>query len=122
MDTSTGLLKLSDETTDPGDRVTSGCSSFAGSSFTITGRSGLPESPTDTIRWSWSLIELDFPERGVLPPFIPTTVPHETASEGTEFASDFEKREKRPTTRSYSARKTCLAGVHLGQYPEVPLF
>lgn len=50
IDPSTGLVELQGETTDAGDRAISGCGAAAGSSFTLTGRGGLPQSPTETLR------------------------------------------------------------------------
>jgi filamentous hemagglutinin family protein len=46
VDPSAGLVKLQSETTDPSDRIISGCAAADGSSFTVTGRGGLPEDPT----------------------------------------------------------------------------
>ena len=48
VDASAGLVELSSETTDPSDRIVSGCA--AGSSFTITGRGGLIEDPTSIVQ------------------------------------------------------------------------
>lgn len=50
VDPTSGLVELPDQTTDPSDRVIPGCAAAAGNSFTITGRGGLPENPTSTIR------------------------------------------------------------------------
>lgn len=50
VDASLGLVELQSNTTDKGDLVVSTCGAVAGSSFTITGRGGLPESPTETLR------------------------------------------------------------------------
>jgi filamentous hemagglutinin family protein len=50
VDPSSGLVELSGETTDAGDRILSGCGAAEGNSFTITGRGGLPEDPTGTIQ------------------------------------------------------------------------
>jgi filamentous hemagglutinin family protein len=50
VDPTSGLVELPDQTTDPSDRVIAGCAAAAGNSFTITGRGGLPENPTSTIR------------------------------------------------------------------------
>jgi filamentous hemagglutinin family protein len=46
----TGLEELPDDVIDPEDRIASGCAASAGSRFVITGRGGLPEDPTATIR------------------------------------------------------------------------
>jgi large exoprotein involved in heme utilization and adhesion len=50
VDASAGLVELSNETTDTGDRIVSGCGAAEGNSFTITGRGGIPESPSETLR------------------------------------------------------------------------
>ena len=50
IDAAAGLVELSSNTTDPADRVVAGCAAASGSSFTATGRGGLPEDPTATIR------------------------------------------------------------------------
>jgi filamentous hemagglutinin family protein len=50
VDTSAGLVELSEETSDPSDQVAIGCAADRGNSFTITRRGGLPENPTVTIR------------------------------------------------------------------------
>ena len=46
IDTDAGLVELSDEVADPTEQVSTACSSNEGSSFTRTGRGGLPEDPT----------------------------------------------------------------------------
>ena len=48
VDAGAGLVELSSETTDPSDRIVSGCA--GGSSFTVTGRGGLIEDPMSVIR------------------------------------------------------------------------
>jgi filamentous hemagglutinin family protein len=50
VNTSAGLVELADTPIDPSERVIVGCAARSGSSFTITGRGGLPEDPTRTIR------------------------------------------------------------------------
>lgn len=50
VDATAGLVELSSETTDTSDRIISGCGAAQGNSFTITGRGGIPESPTETLR------------------------------------------------------------------------
>jgi filamentous hemagglutinin family protein len=45
-----GLVELQSETTDPSDRIIAGCAAADGSSFTVTGRGGLPEDPTTVLR------------------------------------------------------------------------
>ena len=46
-----GLVELSANTVDSSEKITVGCG-VGGNSFTVTGRGGLPEDPTDTIRSS----------------------------------------------------------------------
>ena len=72
-DPTSGLVELPAQTTDPSDRVTVGCAAASGNSFAITGRGGLPEDPTATIRGQTVLSDLrDFTESEVndedLPP------------------------------------------------------
>ncbi|MBE9042432.1 S-layer family protein, partial [Oscillatoriales cyanobacterium LEGE 11467] len=50
IDAAAGLVELASNTTDPTDRVVTGCAAASGSSFVSTGRGGLPEDPTATIR------------------------------------------------------------------------
>jgi filamentous hemagglutinin family protein len=45
-----GLIDLPAQVTDNSDQVVVGCAAAIGNSFTITGRGGLPEDPTATIR------------------------------------------------------------------------
>lgn len=47
---STGLVELTSTPIDPNHQVIVGCSAAHGNSFTVTGRGGLPENPTTTIR------------------------------------------------------------------------
>ncbi len=72
VDPTSGLVELPDQTTDESDRVIPGCAAAEGNSFTITGRGGLPEDPTTTIRGQTILPDLrDFTEsdsREDLPP------------------------------------------------------
>ncbi len=49
-DATTGIVTLPENVSDPADRVVTGCEAIAGNSFTITGRGGLPEDPTTTLR------------------------------------------------------------------------
>ena len=58
VDPTSGLVQLPDETTDPSDRIIAGCAAVGGNSFTITGRGGLPEDPTVTIRGQELLSDL----------------------------------------------------------------
>jgi large exoprotein involved in heme utilization and adhesion len=63
VDPTSGLVELPDQTTEPGDRVIAGCAGAEGNSFTVTGRGGLPEDPTTTIRGQTILPDLrDFTE------------------------------------------------------------
>lgn len=57
-DPSSKLAKLSDQTNDPSDQVRTGCAAAYGNSFTLTGRGGLPEDPTATIRGETVLSDL----------------------------------------------------------------
>ena len=50
VDTTSRLVNLPDQTTDPSDKVIAGCAAAEGNSFTISGRGGLPEDPTTRIR------------------------------------------------------------------------
>lgn len=50
VDPASGLVKLSEQVTDPSNQVIVGCAAREGNSFTVTGRGGLPEDPTATIR------------------------------------------------------------------------
>lgn len=50
VDPSSGLIELTQEVTDPHDRIVSSCGADQGSSFTITGRGGLPADPTEILR------------------------------------------------------------------------
>ncbi|RMG08901.1 MAG: S-layer family protein, partial [Cyanobacteria bacterium J055] len=49
VDATAGLVELQGETTDRTDRIVSTCGAAEGSSFTITGRGGLPENPIETL-------------------------------------------------------------------------
>ncbi|MGK7893373.1 MAG: filamentous hemagglutinin N-terminal domain-containing protein [Xenococcus sp. (in: cyanobacteria)] len=72
VDTTSRLVNLPDKTTDPSDRIIAGCAAAEGNSFTITGRGGLPEDPTNIIRGQNSLSDLrdfsDADSNSVLPP------------------------------------------------------
>ena len=50
VDFSQGLVKLPENPSDPSDRITTGCAANRGNSFTVTGRGGLPEDPTQPLR------------------------------------------------------------------------
>ncbi|ELS00668.1 filamentous hemagglutinin family N-terminal domain [Xenococcus sp. PCC 7305] len=58
VDPTAGLVELPDQTTDPSDRIIAGCGAVEGNSFTITGRGGLPENPTNSIRGQAVLSDL----------------------------------------------------------------
>ena len=66
------LVKLPSQINDPSDKVIAGCAAASGNSFTISGRGGLPEDPTTTIRGQTVLSDLrDFTEsqsKADLPP------------------------------------------------------
>ena len=72
VDPTSSLVELPSQTTDPSDRVVAGCAAASGNSFAITGRGGLPEDPTTTIRGQTVLSDLrDFSQsdnRADLPP------------------------------------------------------
>ncbi|MGD2181744.1 filamentous hemagglutinin N-terminal domain-containing protein [Lusitaniella coriacea] len=44
-----GLRELPTDTIDPSDRIASGCTTYAQSRFSITGRGGLPQNPTASL-------------------------------------------------------------------------
>ncbi|NES24179.1 MAG: filamentous hemagglutinin N-terminal domain-containing protein, partial [Symploca sp. SIO3E6] len=50
LDPSSGLNQLPENLTDSTDQIVAGCTADANSQFMITGRGGLPEDPTTTIR------------------------------------------------------------------------
>jgi filamentous hemagglutinin family protein len=50
VDPSSGLVQLPEETTDASEQVVAGCSAYADSQFVVTGRGGLPDDPTATVR------------------------------------------------------------------------
>ncbi|NER94601.1 MAG: filamentous hemagglutinin N-terminal domain-containing protein [Symploca sp. SIO1B1] len=50
LDPSSGLNQLPENLTDSTDQIVAGCTANANSQFMITGRGGLPEDPTATIR------------------------------------------------------------------------
>ena len=73
VDPTSSLVELPSQTTDPSDQVLAVCAAASGNSFTITGRGGLPEDPTATIRGQTVLFDLrDFTDSEVndenLPP------------------------------------------------------
>jgi filamentous hemagglutinin family protein len=45
-----GLVKLSEQVNDPTGQVQAGCAASRGGSFTITGRGGLPQDPTEKLQ------------------------------------------------------------------------
>ncbi|MCA1991323.1 MAG: S-layer family protein, partial [Coleofasciculus sp. S288] len=50
IDPARGLVELPDAIIDPSDRIATGCPADEGNSFAVTGRGGLPEDPTATLR------------------------------------------------------------------------
>jgi filamentous hemagglutinin family protein len=50
VDPSSGLVQLPEIVIDPSNQIVTGCAAARGNSFTVTGRGGLPEDPTATIR------------------------------------------------------------------------
>jgi filamentous hemagglutinin family protein len=50
VDPAQGLEELPVTVTDPSNQIVTGCAAARGNSFTVTGRGGLPEDPTATIR------------------------------------------------------------------------
>lgn len=49
-DTASALVELPEEVTDASEKIIVGCAAASGNSFTVTGRGGLPEDPSATIR------------------------------------------------------------------------
>ncbi len=49
-DPTSGLITLPTEVRDPSKQIITGCAAASGNSFTITGRGGLPENPTQILR------------------------------------------------------------------------
>jgi large exoprotein involved in heme utilization and adhesion len=47
---SNGLVELPENPTDPTNQITTGCAADRGNQFVITGRGGLPEDPSQTLR------------------------------------------------------------------------
>jgi filamentous hemagglutinin family protein len=66
VDPSSGLIELTQEVSDPSDRILSGCGAAEGSSFTVTGRGGLPADPTEILRnetlWDDLRTLIEYPE------------------------------------------------------------
>ncbi|MBD1938107.1 S-layer family protein [Microcoleus sp. FACHB-68] len=50
VDPASGVVELSEKPVDPNTQIASGCTAARGSSFTATGRGGLPADPTQTLR------------------------------------------------------------------------
>lgn len=50
VNTAAGLVELAENITDRSNQINVGCAATRGNSFTITGRGGLPESPTTPLR------------------------------------------------------------------------
>ncbi|MEM9137113.1 MAG: S-layer family protein, partial [Cyanobacteria bacterium P01_F01_bin.42] len=65
VDPTSGLVELSTDVTDPTDQVSVGCVAKSGNSFIVTGRGGLPQDPTATLRGQTVLSDRrDFTESG----------------------------------------------------------
>jgi len=67
LDPSSGLNQLPENLTDSTDQIVAGCTANANSQFMITGRGGLPEDPTATIRGQtiWQDLQDFSPETAV---------------------------------------------------------
>ncbi|HAJ59722.1 MAG TPA: filamentous hemagglutinin, partial [Cyanobacteria bacterium UBA8543] len=50
VNTTAGLVQLPENITDQSNQINVGCAATLGNSFTITGRGGLPQSPTTPLR------------------------------------------------------------------------
>jgi large exoprotein involved in heme utilization and adhesion len=50
VDPAQSLAKLPENFSDPSDRINTDCAANTGSSFVVTGRGGLPEDPTQSLR------------------------------------------------------------------------
>ncbi|MGC9504504.1 filamentous hemagglutinin N-terminal domain-containing protein [Baaleninema sp.] len=50
IDAGTGLVDLPEDPIDPSQQVARGCAASQGNRFVITGRGGVPENPTETLR------------------------------------------------------------------------
>lgn len=68
VDPSSGLIELTGEVADSSDRIVSSCGAAQGSSFTITGRGGLPVDPREVLRsetiWEDLRTLIEYPEGG----------------------------------------------------------
>ncbi|MBO9998956.1 MAG: filamentous hemagglutinin N-terminal domain-containing protein [Cyanobacteria bacterium SID2] len=57
VDSTVGLIQLSQETLDLANQIDRGCANYRGDTFIVSGRGGLPENPTEMLRgtgsWSW---------------------------------------------------------------------
>ncbi|WP_424102158.1 filamentous hemagglutinin N-terminal domain-containing protein [Moorena producens] len=58
-DLSSGLLELPEDTTDPSQQISAGCSGVAKSSFIVTNRGGIPPNPEDYQRTSRVWVDVD---------------------------------------------------------------
>ena len=71
-DPASGLVVLPANTIDPNQKIFSGCDATEGSSFTVTGRGGLPEDPTARLRgralWWDGRDALEIGNKASLPP------------------------------------------------------
>lgn len=79
VDPSSGLIELTSELSDPTDRIASSCAAAEGSSFTITGRSGLPAGPSDILRhetlWEDLRTPIEYPQPEAESAAAPLTIP-----------------------------------------------
>ena len=64
LDPSNALTKLPENVTDSSDRIVTDCGANEKNSFVITGRGGLPEDPTGTLRGRTIWRDLRLPEQG----------------------------------------------------------
>lgn len=66
VDPSSGLIELTQEVSDSSDLIVSSCGAAEGSSFTVTGRGGLPADPTEILRnetlWDDLRTLIEYPE------------------------------------------------------------
>ncbi|NET33307.1 MAG: S-layer family protein [Cyanothece sp. SIO1E1] len=81
VDPSSSLVELPDTVIDPTDQVVAGCAAAEGNSFTIAGRGGLPETPTEIIRGQnlWEDLQ-DFSTAGEGYASVRSPQPHTSAS------------------------------------------
>ncbi len=102
IDASAGLLELPDNTVDAGDRVIVSCADATrGSSFTVTGRGGLPPDPTQPFRGQ--VIWRDFQD------FTVTTTEEREELENTEAAETNSAIEAAPIVPLREATRWTIA-------------